>query len=52
VSDILDNILKGIPAAPETPTAPPDTPPVQTPEQKKSSMTYSGDFEKQYGKKA
>jgi len=48
MSDILDNILKAIPATPDT------VPAVQAPEQEKkaTSMSYSPDFEKQYGKKA
>jgi len=42
MSDILDDILKAIP-----------TEPVQSTEQeKKPSMEYSPEFEKQYGKKA
>jgi len=47
MSDILDNILEGIPK-------PEEVPPVQTPEQKKAkpTMQYSDDFEKAYGKKA
>lgn len=45
MSDILDDILKAIPA--------PADPAVQSNEQKKEpSMEYSPDFEKQYGKKA
>jgi len=49
MSDMLDTILKAV--KPETPPA--EVPPVQTDEQKsKSSMAYSGEFEKAYGKKA
>lgn len=45
MSDILDDILEAIPA--------PVAPAVQADEQeKKPSMEYSPEFEKQYGKKA
>ena len=46
MSDILENILKGLPE-------PEMAQPVQTPEQKKAepTMQYSDDFEKAYGKK-
>lgn len=54
MSDILDNILKGIPK-PETTPAAPAAPAVHTDEQpaeKKTSMSYSPDFEAAYGKKS
>ncbi|MBU1081621.1 MAG: hypothetical protein KKB59_14155 [Spirochaetes bacterium] len=50
MSDLLDDILKGIPAPAETPPAT-----VQTDEHQgetKSAMNYSPDFEKAYGKKS
>lgn len=49
MNDILDNILKGIPAE-----VPAGTPPVKAPEHpgdKKEGKAYSAEFEKQYGLK-
>lgn len=52
MSDILDNILKGIPKPEAEKPAEPGVHTDEQPAERKTSMSYSPDFEAAYGKKS